>query len=200
MFQSIPILRAFLHGLSVLTLVCGAGETARSAETKVAVTISGGHDIDRKDFGRPIVLIAAALEVKPEEFRKAFSGVTPAKEGKPSDDEARRNKEALMKVLKPLGVTDERLNEVSNYYRYRPQNGELWTNTPAKAHAIVEDGKIKKIVVAEPGSGYSSTPKVVVEGIEKLEFKIIVHFEKDLKKNGGIKSIEVAAAKATQSK
>src|SRR4051794_35543434 len=94
--------------------------TTEAAESKVPVTFSGGHETDPRDNGRPVVLIAAALEVKPEVFRKAFSGVTPARGRGPTDDEARRNKEALMKVLEPYKVTNEWLDDVSNYYRYRP--------------------------------------------------------------------------------
>src|SRR4051812_33955697 len=48
--------------------------TSRATETKIPVTISGGHDIAKNDYGRPITLMAAALGVKPEEFHKAFSG------------------------------------------------------------------------------------------------------------------------------
>src|SRR6187402_2416876 len=128
---------------------------ARAAETKVPVAFSGGHDLGKNDYGRPCTLMAAALGVKPDEFRKAFSGVTPARGRGPTGGEARRNKEALMKVLAPHKVTNDRLDEVSNYYRYRPQEGELWPTKPAKAYALVEDGKIKKVVVTEPGSGYS---------------------------------------------
>jgi len=73
----------------------------QAAETKVPVTFSGGHDTDPKDHGRPVVLVAAGLGVKPEVFRKAFSGVTPARGRGPTGEEARRNKEALMKVLGP---------------------------------------------------------------------------------------------------
>src|SRR6476659_3967427 len=76
-------------------------------ETRVPVTFSGGHEISKNDYGRPITLMSAALRVKPEEFRKAFSGVTPARGRGPTGAEARRNKEALIKVLKPLGVTNE---------------------------------------------------------------------------------------------
>src|SRR5438046_5515780 len=90
------------------------------------VTITGGHDLGPQDHGRPCALIAAALGVKTEVFREAFGGVTPARGRGPSGEEARRNKEALMRVLQPHGVTNERLDEVSNYYRFRPQNGELW--------------------------------------------------------------------------
>jgi hypothetical protein len=155
------------------------------------VAISGGHDIGKNDYGRPCVLVAAALGVKTDVFREAFSGVTPAKGKGPSEEEARKNKEALLKVLGPHGVTNDRLDEVSNYYRYRPQNGELWKHTDAKARAVVENGKIKEIVVTEPGSGYTTSPKVTVKGFEKTEFIVTLLFDKDLKKNGSIKSIEV---------
>jgi hypothetical protein len=138
-----------------------------------------------------VVLIAAALNVKPEVFREAFSGVTPAKGRGPSGDEARKNKAALMKVLSPHDVTNERLDEVSNYYRYQPQQNELWPTTAAKAHAIVEDGKIKRIVVTKPGSGYCSPPQVKVEGFEGVEFAVKLGVGKDLKKNGGIGAVEV---------
>src|SRR5689334_2006192 len=80
--------------------VCVVGTTvmSKAAETKVPVTFSGGHDIGKNDYGRPVVLMAAALGVKPDEFRQAFSGVRPAHGRGPTGAEARRNKEALMKV------------------------------------------------------------------------------------------------------
>ena len=192
----IMTLKRGLIAMCVLTVTVGMNSVAsHAAETKVPVTFSDGHEIGKNDFGRPVVLIAAALDVKPEVFREAFSGVTPAKGGKPSGDEARKNKAALMKVLEPHGVTNDRLDEVSNYYRYQPQRGELWKTTSAKAHAVVEDGKIKKIVVEEPGSGYSSLPDVKVEGFKDAKWKVKLHLDKDLKKNGGIDSIEIAPAK-----
>jgi hypothetical protein len=171
-----------------------AGGRARAAETKVPVTFSGGHDTDPQDGGRPVVLVAAGLGVKPEVFREAFRGVTPARGRGPTGEEARRNKEALLKVLKPHGVTNERLDEVSDYYRYRPQRGELWPTSEAKAHAIVEDGKIKRIVVTEAGSGYSSPPKATLKGMDKVALKATLHFSKNLKENGGVSSIEVLPA------
>jgi len=184
-----------LYQLSSIVLIFSLFTTTNlSVETKVPLTFSQGHETDRRDGGRPIVLVAAALGVKPEVFREAFSGVTPAKDGRPSGEEARRNKEALMKVLKPYGVTNERLDEVSNYYRYQPQRGELWKNTAAKGYAVVEEGKITRIVIIEPGAGYSSPPKVTIEGFEKVQLKATVHFEKNLKKNGAISGVEVVTA------
>src|SRR5690606_8516516 len=93
---------------------------------KCPVVFTKGHEIGRNDFGRPVVLIAAGLGVSPEIFRKAFSGVTPAKGRRPTREEARKNKTALLKVLAPHGVTNARLDEVSDYYRYHPERGELW--------------------------------------------------------------------------
>src|SRR5882757_5216491 len=127
--------------LLAASLVVGGFSMPRSLqaeEKKAEVVFSGGHETDSRDHGRPVNLVAGALEVKPEVFREAFSGVTPAKNGKPSGEEARRNKTALMKVLQPYGVTNDRLDEVSNYYRYRPQAGEMWPVKEAKAVAIVE--------------------------------------------------------------
>ena len=192
-FQGLMCVFPCLATLSVMM----PATISNAAETKIPVTFSGGHETDLKDHGRPVVLVAAGLGVKPEVFRKAFSGVTPARGRGPTGEEARRNKAALMKVLGPYKVTNERLDEVSNYYRYRPQEGELWPTKAATAYAVVEDGKIKKILITEPGAGYSSPPKVTVKGFEKVPLEAKVKFVTDLKKNGGIESIEVAHEKST---
>ena len=186
-------LRTFGVFVLFLGFVGGRSMNVRAEEKKVAVTFSGGHDTEKKDGGRPIVLIAAGLGVKPEVFREAFSGVTPARDGKPTGDQARTNKAALMKVLKPHGVTNERLDEVSDYYRYQPQKGELWKTKAAKGHALVEDGAVKKIVLTEAGAGYSSAPKVTIDGMGDVVLKATVKFDKDLKKNGSISSVDVVS-------
>ena len=63
----------------------GDGPTTKPDGSKhVAVVFSGGHETDGRDGGRPVILIAAALKVKPEVFRAAFSGVHPARGGGPS--------------------------------------------------------------------------------------------------------------------
>lgn len=160
-------------------------------ETTAPVKFSGGHETESRDHGRPVVLVAAGLGVKPEVFREAFSNVRPAKNGKPSGEEARRNKDVLMKALSPHGITNERLDEVSNYYRYQPQKGNLWPTTAAKAHAVVEDGKVKQIVVDQRGAGYSSQPVATIEGMENVKLKVNLAFGKDLKKNGAVESIGV---------
>ncbi len=187
--------------LSIAVAVLGTSANAvRAEEIKVPLTISGGHETDPKDHGRPVVLVAGALGVKPEVFREAFSGVTPARDRPPTGEEARRNKEALMKVLKPYDVTNDRLDEVSNYYRYQPQKGEMWPTTAAEGYAVIEDGKIKKFAVTKPGTGYSSPPKVTVKGFEKIPLEAKVEYVKDLKKNGAIASIEIVPAETTASK
>jgi hypothetical protein len=168
-----------------------AGTKAQAIETKIPIMLSGGHEIDPRDHGRPVVLIAAALNVKPEVFRKAFSGVTPARGRGPTHDEARRNKEALMKVLGPYKVTNERLDEVSDYYRYRPEKGGLWRNKPARAYAVVEYNQVKKIVVTDPGAGYSSPPRATVKGFGMVRLDVKLKFDTNLKMNGRIASIDV---------
>ena len=89
----------------------------------------------------------------------------------------------------------DRLDEVANYYRFRPQNGELWPTTPAKAYAVVEGGKVTRVVVTEPGSGYNTPPSVTVEGVQGVAFKVTRGFSKDVKANGGVAAVEIPSAK-----
>ncbi len=185
---SAPAPWLFALAVAACGLLSGA---ARAGEAELPVTFGGGHGTDPRDGGRPVVLVAAALGVTPEVFREAFRGVTPARDGRPSPEEARRNKAALMKVLQPYGVTNERLDEVSDYYRYRPQRGELWKTTPAKAYAVVEGGKVRRVVVTDPGSGYSTPPAATVRGLEGVRLKVTLRFGKDLGKNGSVGTVEV---------
>jgi hypothetical protein len=194
--RSLALPALVMTGLLAFTPTFGANAgMGQSSETKVPVTFTGGHEIGRQDYGRPVVLMGPALGVTPDVFRKAFSGVTPARGRGPSPEEARQNKDALMKVLAPYGVTNERMDEVANYYRFRPDRSELWPTSPAKAYAVVEAGRLKRIVVTEPGSGYSSPPDVRVEGVKGVALKATLHFDKDLKKNGGIAAIEIVPAR-----
>lgn len=164
----------------------------------VPVKITGGHVITQRDFGRPVTLIAAGLRVEPEVFREAFSGVTPARGRHPTGAEARRNKEALMKVLAPHGVTNERLDEVSNYYRFRPESDEIWPTRPAQAYAVVEQGQLTRIVVTDPGSGYCSEPRVTIAGFPKAAFQVTLTLGKDLPRNGGVASIKLVVKKSEE--
>jgi hypothetical protein len=189
--MSVPLTRTGMCVVAMVLMMTAFGPRARAAEKEVPLVFSGGHAVGEGDFGRPINLMAAGLGVKPEQFREAFSGVTPAKGRPPTRDEERRNKAALMKVLKPLGVTNERMDEVANYYRFRPQEGELWPTAPAKGYAVVEDGRVKKAVVTDAGSGYNTPPEVTVAGVEGVRLRARLSFGKELRKNGGVAGVEV---------
>ena len=112
---------------------------------QVPVTISEGHATDGQDHGRPVILIANALGVKPEVFRDAFSHVHPANNGMgPTDGEARQNKYELMSRLSQYGVTDQRLNEVSNYYRYRREVTPLWRHRESSGRGQLQQPKARR--------------------------------------------------------
>jgi hypothetical protein len=152
------------------TLLVLAGCTAAPAasphpqeEAEVEVAITGGLETDPADNGRPVVLIAGALGVEPEVFREAFSAVHPAAGGDgPSEQQAQANKAVLLAVLAPYGVTNDRLDEVSNRYRYLQSAGEMWPHTDATAEAIVEDGVVTGVRVLDGGSGYTSAPEITL--------------------------------------
>ena len=155
------------------------------------VVFTGGHETDAVDHGRPVVLIASALDVTPEVFRDAFSGVTPSKVGPPSPSQARANKQVLMEKLGPLGVTNERLDEVSNFYRYRPQAGELWSHKPAVATATITDGKVTGFTIIDGGYGYSTPPKVQIAGHQGVRVEAELEFTTDLETNGRVKTLSI---------
>ncbi len=96
-----------------------------------------------------------------------------------------------MNALGPHGITNERLDAVSNYYRYNPGRGEMWPTDEAVAYAMVEDGRIIGFEVTEGGSGYSSPPVVTVPGLGKLESEVHLSFGQDFDRNGSVVSIEV---------
>lgn len=166
-------------------------EIDTSTHPKGTVIFRGGHETDRRDGGRPVVLIAAGLGVEPKVFRDAFSNVQPARNGRPTSDRARANKEVLMTALGQNGITSDRLDEVSNYYRYQPQYNELWTHKAAQARAIVEDGKVIKFEIIQAGSGYSSAPRVEIAGFPDVKIETRLRFGKDLPTNGRVESLRI---------
>ncbi len=185
--------RATLAVLAVAAAASAAGLLAHAAAPADPhpVAFAGGHDVGPDDHGRPCALIAAALGVKTEVFREAFAGVTPARGRGPTGEEARANKAALMRVLAPHGVTHDRLDEVSDYYRYRPQGGGLWRHRAAAARAVVEGGRLMAVVVTDPGAGYSTPPAVAVKGFEAAGLVATLRFDTDLAKNGSVGSVEI---------
>ncbi|THF79972.1 hypothetical protein [Cohnella fermenti] len=158
------------------------------------ITIAGGYDTDPVDNGRPVVLIASALGVPTETFREAFSGVSPAKDGAPTTEREQANKAVLLKVLAPYGITNDRLDEVSNYYRYMASKGEVWARTPAVLTTTVKDGQVTGIEIENPGSGYSSAPTVTITSPqgEKLLATTTVAYTSDFQTNGSLESVKLA--------
>lgn len=158
-----------------------------------ALVFSGGAETDPRDRGRPVVLIAGALGVTSDVFRDAFSRVRPAGAGQePDPEQVRQNKANLMMALGKHGVTNERLDEVSNYYRYVQSRGETWPMTPAKGYAKLKDGKVTGIVVTSGGSGYSSTPTVSVEGMPDVATQVKLSYGPEFAKNGSVTSVTAA--------
>jgi hypothetical protein len=191
--------RVFQVALAIaLTLFATAGARAQSnsgaSTTRVPVVFSGGHETDPRDRGRPVVLIAAALGVPSDVFREAFSHVRPAPAGTaPDPRQVRDNKAALMDALGPYGITNERLDTVSDYYRYVRRRGKLWPTKPATAYALVQDGKIVSFVVTNGGSGYTSPPTVTVRDFEGAgaSAKVELSFSKQFVNNGSVASIKL---------
>ena len=184
---------------AVVMVVVGLATNLRAAETRRPIVFAGGYETNPRDGARPVALVAGALQVKPEVLRKAFGGVTPARGRGPTGEEARRNKEALLKVLAPYKVTNERLDQVSDYYRYRPERGARRPTSPAEAFAILEDGTLKRIEITKAGHGFNAPPKATIQGLESVRLLVKLHFDKDFKKNGAIAMVEVAPAMEAKS-
>ena len=186
------LLMVLLAALPCVAFAQSAPSPATDGETKVDLAFSGGHETLGADRGRPVVLIAAALNVPDQVFRNTFKGVHPAKTGGgPTDAEARANKEVLLAGLSPYGVTDDRLNEVSNYYRYRRSAGEMWKNTQAKAYATVKDGVVTSVTITDAGSGYSSPPTISIAGATVKNLTAKLAFGTDFATNGSIREIKM---------
>ncbi len=179
-------------GAVVSTSCAGAAARTRT----VIVKIRGGHHTDSADHGRPDVLVAAGLGVPTEVFRDAFSGVQPAAPGSggPTEQEAQANKAVLLSVLAPYGVTNERLDQVSNRYRYQPSDGGLWPHRNARATARVRNGRIVSLKLVDGGTGYSSTPTVTVPGVPSAKVRATVGYGTDLDSNGAITRLRIVSA------
>ena len=184
-----------LIAIALALFVCNAraqntADPAVKVSGTAAVTFTGGYETDGRDRGRPVILIAAALKVPADVFRETFTHVKPAGPGQqPEEAQVRLNKQALMQGLSPYGVTDDRLNEVSNYYRYNRSKGEMWRTTPATAYATIQNGVVTGFVITNAGSGYSSPPTVSVAGMPGVKATVTLVYDTDFKKNGSISKI-----------
>jgi hypothetical protein len=168
--------------------------------TQIPVKITGGHETDPRDGGRPVILIASALKVTPDVFRNVFSNVHPSHNGGPTDEEARANKRVLLDGLGPYGITDDRINEVSNYYRYAKWRGQMWRTREATALATVSHGVVTGFNVTDPGSGYSSPPEASIPGYPNVSVQVTLAFGTNFTSNGSIKEMKLVngAAGASQ--
>jgi hypothetical protein len=196
--EVVEIHLASVSFLGLLTIVATfAAQADAAGEEKLPLVITGGHETDPRDRGRPVALVAGALGVPPDIFRKAFSQVRPAPTGtEPDRAQVRRNKEVLLRVLKPYGVTNDELDRVSDYYRYFPGRGKLWPVKAAAGYALFKDGAYQSIVITDPGSGYNAPPNVSVPGHPELTLKATLALGRDLKKNGSIATIAPVKAES----
>ena len=156
------------------------------------VTVGGGNETADVDRGRPLVLVASGLGVPSQVFREAFSHVTPAPGGhEPDPQQVQRNKQALLDALSKYGVTNDQLDKVSDYYRYRPGRGNLWKTKAAVVEAVVTNDVVTAFKIVDGGAGYSSQPVISVAGHPEIRATSIIAFSKDLSKNGSIAKIDI---------
>ncbi|MFL5843368.1 MAG: hypothetical protein ACJ762_01660 [Solirubrobacteraceae bacterium] len=182
---------------SLLTITALAASTVAVAPCAVAAgvraEVTGGHTTEAVDSGRPVALVAGALGVPAAVFREAFSHVTPASAGQePDPEQVRKNKAALLEVLAPYGVTNERLDEVSNHYRYVESAGETWPHRAAVIRARMSGGEVVGFTIVRAGSGYTTAPTVTVPGHPTLKVRVRIAFSKRFARNGRV--VQVAAA------
>ncbi|RTE09988.1 hypothetical protein [Paenibacillus whitsoniae] len=96
----------------------------------------------------------------------------------------------MLRVLAPYGITNDRLDEVSNFYRYNGRDGALWQHTLATATPIVTDGKVTGATITNPGSGYTSAPTVTITGPDgTVTAKASVAYTQDFTTNGSLTTI-----------
>jgi hypothetical protein len=184
-------MRIQLALVAPLLLLTACGGSPDPAQQQVAVVFTGGHDTDPRDNGRPVVLIAAALGVEPQVFREAFSGVRPAALGTtPGSEQVTANKAVLLAALSSYGITNARLDTVSNHYRYDASAGRLWPTESATAKAFVKDHRVVRVVVTSGGSGYTTTPVVSVPGYA-VDATVGLALGADLSTNGSVTSVAI---------
>ncbi|MDG1895512.1 MAG: hypothetical protein P8J37_11420 [Fuerstiella sp.] len=104
---------------------------------------------------------------------------------------ARANKKVLMDAIGRYGVSNERLDEVSDYYRYNRSAGEVWKHSPPTTTATVRDGRVTGFDITDPGNGYLVPTSVSVVGFSDIDVEAKIEFSDDFRTNGRIVSITV---------
>ncbi len=193
--KNMNLTRTFCVALPVVATTAAVG-VLLGTKSNITAQVSGGHDTNPVDNGRPVILIANALGVPETVFREAFSHVRPAPGGEaPDPRQVDRNKEALLTPLGPYGVRNDRLDEVSNYYRYRPETGELWQHRDAQIRVSVVKGKAPQVTVEDAGAGYSSLPVITVPGHPEFRVSARLRFTRDLATNGSLEAVTIQVKK-----
>lgn len=100
-----------------------------------------------------------------------------------------------MSVLAKYGITNDRLDTVSNRYRYVRSHGEMWPAKEAVANAIVQNGVVTGYEIVSGGYGYSSAPTITVPNVKTAPAKVELGFSKDFEANGSVSKITVANEK-----
>jgi len=177
-------------GFAAVAMIAAQPSAAQAAQHR-AIKFVGGFETDPRDGGRPVILVAGGLGIPAEVFREAFSHVRPARGGEPEPAQIQQNKHALLSALGRYGVTNDRLDEVSNYYRYMASRGEMWRHIDAAGYATVVNGKVTGFTVTSAGAGYSSAPAIVVEGLGEVNADVVIAYGKNLATNGSIQSISI---------
>lgn len=179
---------------AVVVLAASCTISAQSPQvTRVPVVISGGHETDPCDHGRPVVLVAGGLGVSPGIFRDAFSRVHPVAPGSyPDQGRAQQNKSVLLSALGKYGITNKKLDSVSNYYRYQPGAARLWPTRAAVITALVKNGMVTSFEVTDGGSGYSSQPSISVPGAGCGPVTVNLTYSQNLQRNGSISTVTLS--------
>ena len=110
----------------------------------------------------------------------------------PDPAQIQLNKLALLSALSPYGVTNQRLDQVSNFYRYNRSAGELWRHSPASAYATVVNGAVTGFVIVLAGAGYSSPPIVTIPRYPGTSAVASLDFTNHSASNGSINSIIIS--------
>jgi len=155
------------------------------------MTISGGHETDAIDGGRPVYLIGSMLGITGEQFRDAFSYVTPEENGHLNEETAQANKVKLLAQLEPYGITNDEIDETTNYYRYYPGGMNIWPYTHAVLDATISNGTVTSFEIVSGGDGYTSEPIVTVDGYGDIAVDIIISYTDSFETNGAITAITV---------
>jgi hypothetical protein len=100
-----------------------------------------------------------------------------------------------MDGLGKYGITNDRINTVSNFYRYAAWEGGIWRNKPAVANALVKDGAIIGYEITYGGYGYTTPPTVSVPGLDGTLAKVELSFGKEFETNGAVSAITISSLK-----